>query len=427
MQAAASAAERALIDAPAEHIFRCTPAHPRGVRQPTGSMSTSTSTKTLLTLVAPAALVLAVTCTALLVAPASPLLGRAADGYPLVVMATCVLLAWRLQRSRLLILALLAACAAVALEPRLYGSSAAVAMAVATSLPLGLALLSTTALLAALPTVTVLLLLAWAPGQVLPVLEYDVLAIGPTSLSQVSILAGTLAVLVAGLFALLRRRPADAGLAWALLAVVIAFNAETGTVARDLWLLAAGVVLLISLMEAAYAMAFHDDLTSLPGRRALNQLLASVRAPYTVAVVDVDHFKSFNDRYGHDVGDQVLRMVASRLGAVGGGGRAFRSGGEEFTIVFPGKSKAESLPHVQAVRESIEQSKFTLRTLPRPKGKNAAAARGTGRGAGRQFGVTISAGLASYSSASESAQAVVKSADKAMYRAKKNGRNRVVA
>ncbi|HEU5208972.1 MAG TPA: GGDEF domain-containing protein [Longimicrobiales bacterium] len=403
-------------------------------------MATSTSTKTLLTLVAPAALVLAVTCTALLVAPASPLLGRAADGYPLVVMATCVLLAWRLQRSRLLILALLAACAAVALEPRLYGSSAAVTMVVATTLPLGLALLSTTAdrpisapraylqlLLAALPTVTVLLLLAWAPGQVLPILEYDVLAIGPTSLSQVSILAGTLAVLVAGLFALLRRRPADAGLAWALLAVVIAFNAEPGTVARDLWLLAAGVVLLVSLMEAAYAMAFHDDLTSLPGRRALNQLLASVRAPYTVAVVDVDHFKSFNDRYGHDVGDQVLRMVASRLGAVGGGGRAFRSGGEEFTIVFPGKSKAEALPHVQAVRESIEQSKFTLRTLPRPKGKNAAAARGTRRGGGRQLGVTISAGLASYSSASEGPQAVVKSADKAMYRAKKNGRNRVVA
>lgn len=288
-------------------------------------MATSTSTKTLLTLVAPAALVLAVTCTALLVAPASPLLGRAADGYPLIVMATCVLLAWRLLRSRLLILALLAACAAVALEPRLYGSSAAVAMVVATTLPLGLALLSATAdrpisapraylqlLLAALPTVTVLLLLVWAPGQVLPILEYDVLAIGPTRLSQVSVLAGTLAVLVAGLFARLRRRPADAG-------------------------------------------------------------------------------------------------------------------GEEFTIVFPGKSKAEALPHVQAVRESIEQSKFTLRTLPRPRGQNAAAARGTKSSRRRQLGVTISAGLASYSSANESPQAVVKSADKAMYRAKKNGRNRVVA
>src|SRR5690606_24386343 len=147
--------------------------------------------------------------------------------------------------------------------------------------------------------------------------------------------------------------------------------------------LAAGIVLLIALMEAAYAMAFHDELTALPGRRALNQLLASVRAPYTVAVIDVDRFKSFNDRYGHDVGDQVLRMVASKLGAVGGGGRAFRSGGEEFTIVFPGKSKTEALPHVQDVRAEIEQSKFTLRTLPRPKGRGAAAARGTRSAGGR--------------------------------------------
>jgi GGDEF domain-containing protein len=193
------------------------------------------------------------------------------------------------------------------------------------------------------------------------------------------------------------------------------------------WLLAAGVILVIALIEVSYVMAFHDELTALPGRRALNQLLASVRAPYTVAVIDVDRFKSFNDRYGHDVGDQVLRMVAAKLAAVGGGGRSFRSGGEEFTIVFPGRTKPEALPHVQAVRAAVEDATFTLRKLPRPKGKKAATARGAKRDAGRQLGVTISAGLASFSPASGSAHAVMKLADKAMYRAKKNGRNRVVA
>jgi|SRR5690554_113496 len=402
-------------------------------------MATPTSTKTLLTLVVPAALVLAAAGIALATAPESPWLARAADGYPLVAMATCVLLAWRLQRSRLLIVALVTACAVVALEPRFNGYTTA-DMVVAATLPLGFALLSITAdrpisapraylqlMLATLPTTVALILLALVPEHVAAVLEYDLLGIGRMPLSQVVLLAGVLAVLVAGLLAFVRRRPADAGLAWAMLAVVLAFHAGAGSIARDVWVLAAGVALLVALMEAAYDMAFHDELTALPGRRALNQLLANVRAPYTVAVIDVDHFKSFNDRYGHDVGDQVLRMVASKLAAVGGGGRAFRSGGEEFTIVFPGKSKTEALPHVQAVREAVEQSKFTLRSLPRPKGKNAAAARGTKRGGGRQLGVTISAGLASYTSATESAQAVIKSADKAMYRAKKNGRNRVVA
>lgn len=402
-------------------------------------MPTSTSTKTLLTLVAPAALVLGAAAAALLSAPDAPLLARAADGYPLVALAACVLLAWRLQRSRLLIAALLIASAGALLEPRLLRSDAVLNTLVATTLPLGLALLAITAdrpisapraylqlLLAVLPAAAGAVLLAVRRTELVELLHYDVLEIGPTAVSQVAALACTLSVLIAGMLAAIRRRPADAGLAWAILAAALAFTALPGTVTRDVWLLGAGVVLLIALMEAAYAMAFHDELTALPGRRALNQLLATVRAPYTVAVIDVDHFKSFNDRYGHDVGDQVLRMVASRLAAVGGGGRPFRSGGEEFTIVFPGKSKTEAVPHVQAVREAIEDTTFTLRNLPRPKGPNAAAARGTKKG-GRRIGVTISAGLASYTTASESAQAVVKSADKAMYRAKKNGRNRVVA
>jgi len=79
----------------------------------------------------------------------------------------------------------------------------------------------------------------------------------------------------------------------------------------------------------------------LPSRRALIERLPSLGRRYTVAMVDVDHFKNFNDTYGHDAGDQVLRMVASRLGEVSGGGTAFRYGGEEFTILFPGKGGKE--------------------------------------------------------------------------------------
>ena len=76
---------------------------------------------------------------------------------------------------------------------------------------------------------------------------------------------------------------------------------------------ASGAVLLIALLETSYKMAYHDELTQLPSRRALNEALLKLPDWYTVAMVDVDHFKKFNDTYGHAAGDQALRLVASRL------------------------------------------------------------------------------------------------------------------
>ena len=82
---------------------------------------------------------------------------------------------------------------------------------------------------------------------------------------------------------------------------------------------------------------------------------------YSIAMVDVDHFKRFNDTYGHDTGDEVLRMVAGRLAEVGGGGRAFRFGGEEFAIVFPARNAADCVRHLEALRAAIQRSSFMVR------------------------------------------------------------------
>jgi diguanylate cyclase (GGDEF)-like protein len=95
------------------------------------------------------------------------------------------------------------------------------------------------------------------------------------------------------------------------------------------------------VLQDSYRMAFHDELTGLPGRRALNERLMGLDDHYAIAMIDVDHFKLFNDSWGHEVGDQVLKLVASRLQRVGGGGRAYRYGGEEFTIVFAGLRLSE--------------------------------------------------------------------------------------
>src|SRR6185436_12678910 len=91
---------------------------------------------------------------------------------------------------------------------------------------------------------------------------------------------------------------------------------------------AAGAVLVGALMQESHRLAFRDELTGLPGRRALDARLRSLPGRYTVAMVDVDHFKKFNDTHGHDIGDQVLKLVGARLAEVGGSGKAFRYGGE---------------------------------------------------------------------------------------------------
>ena len=123
----------------------------------------------------------------------------------------------------------------------------------------------------------------------------------------------------------------------------------------------AGLILISSIIENSYFLAYHDELTTLPARRAFNDALLRLEAPYAVAVVDIDHFKKFNDTYGHDTGDQVLRLVAGKLAGVTGGGRAYRVGGEEFSILFPGKSAKDVMPHLDLLRTVIEVATFRVR------------------------------------------------------------------
>jgi GGDEF domain-containing protein len=172
-------------------------------------------------------------------------------------------------------------------------------------------------------------------------------------------------------------------------------------------------------------MAFCDDLTGLPSRRALNEDLRGMGRRYALAMVDVDHFKKFNDTHGHDVGDQVLRMVAFRILKVAGGGRAYRYGGEEFTIIFPGKDSKDALTHLEALRKEIADYRMTLRGPDRPANDDAGRNRRAGRGADRTVSVTVSMGLAEAGEGGVTPEQVLKAADSALYRAKSKGRNQV--
>src|SRR2546421_12177883 len=86
-------------------------------------------------------------------------------------------------------------------------------------------------------------------------------------------------------------------------------------------------------------------------------------------MIDVDHFKRINDRHGHDVGDQVLRMIAAKLAQVPGGGKAYRYGGEEFAVIFAARGGEECVPDLDKLRTIGEDTRFILRARFRPKTK----------------------------------------------------------
>lgn len=183
------------------------------------------------------------------------------------------------------------------------------------------------------------------------------------------------------------------------------------------------LVLVVSVAQEAYQMAFRDELTGLPGRRALNERLQRLGRQYVIAMADVDRFKAFNDTHGHDVGDEVLRLVASRLRKVGGGGRAYRYGGEEFALVFPGRTLEHCLAHLEAVRKAVEEYPLQLRDKPhRPKDKELGRQR-RGASSTPTVSVSISIGVAERLEGQRSPEEVIKMADQALYSAKGAGRN----
>jgi len=227
--------------------------------------------------------------------------------------------------------------------------------------------------------------------------------------------------------ALRRGTPLSRGFLWALAATLLAFVAGPdrlpgGLPTAGVLFTAAGLSLVVALIETAHALAFRDALTGLPSRRALDDALHRLDGPFAIAMIDVDHFKSVNDTHGHDVGDQVLRMVAAQLDEVGAAGRAFRYGGEEFAILFSGHDPADVVAALEAVRAAVGASRFTLRGADRPRRRPKQPRRRPGAA---QLGVTISIGVAERAAGDADAAPVIARADAALYRAKKAGRNRL--
>ncbi|GEN37794.1 hypothetical protein PTE01_09040 [Pseudoalteromonas tetraodonis GFC] len=146
-----------------------------------------------------------------------------------------------------------------------------------------------------------------------------------------------------------------------------------------------------------------DDLTKVYNRRCFYQHVKGIaNNPYTVLIIDIDHFKRINDDFGHDVGDQVLKQFASKVNALFNNENIFaRIGGEEFAAYLPSYELDEVLNFAQTILE-------TARTIT----------------VQNQRSLTVSIGIA-HRSSEQSFDNVMKRADQALYRAKKAGRDRL--
>ena len=168
-------------------------------------------------------------------------------------------------------------------------------------------------------------------------------------------------------------------------------------------------------MQASIEMAVYDQLTGLHNRRFMDVHLAALmeqaagrNKPLSLLVLDIDHFKSVNDTYGHDAGDDVLKTFAARVKAmVRGADLLCRMGGEEFVIAMPDTPAHAAIKVAERIREAIAAETFAINDGM------------------RSIRVTVSIGLAERDKEVVS-DAILKRADKALYRAKAEGRNRVM-
>ncbi|WP_105431072.1 PleD family two-component system response regulator [Neorhizobium sp. T6_25] len=170
-------------------------------------------------------------------------------------------------------------------------------------------------------------------------------------------------------------------------------------------------------MRQTIELAVTDGLTGLSNRRYLDNHLkvlfnrAAARSkPLSVCITDIDRFKSVNDAYGHDAGDEVLKEFAARVrSTVRGADLACRYGGEEFVVVMPDTDAMSAGAIAERLRSIIESQPFHLKT------------------AGIMLNITASLGLACSTQGAETPEQLLKQADRALYEAKNSGRNRVVA
>jgi diguanylate cyclase (GGDEF)-like protein len=185
------------------------------------------------------------------------------------------------------------------------------------------------------------------------------------------------------------------------------------------------ILSLYTIYRVYWEKAYIDELTVLPNRRAFNEQLKKLGKNYTIAMIDIDHFKNFNDTYGHTEGDNVLRFIAKHIkdrikGSV------FRYGGEEFSVLFKRGRINEVYWQLDRMRQKLALKDFYIRLPEKDRKNKSEQDRGKRSSKTKKVKLTVSIGMAQKTVNLKNVEEVIKKADKALYDAKNKGRNRCV-
>jgi diguanylate cyclase (GGDEF)-like protein len=209
---------------------------------------------------------------------------------------------------------------------------------------------------------------------------------------------------------------------WALILTFSALVVNKIGPASSIFFAMAGLILVISVIENIYFEGFRDELTDLPTSQVLIGNLSKLKTGYTLAMIEIDHFKKLKDNHGRKVSKQIIRMVGSKLASVTGG-MPFRYGDAVFLVVFPGMFVQETMPRLEKLRIMIKESGFMTpsqkdshKRLKRLKGLKIQP---------DKIPLPVSIGVAEKIDLDIRPQQVIKSAEEALYFARKEGRDRI--
>jgi diguanylate cyclase (GGDEF)-like protein len=237
-----------------------------------------------------------------------------------------------------------------------------------------------------------------------------------------------LAFLISGVMHAVRfaagRDPMDAGGAWALAAVFVAFHSSQFGWNATPFFSTAALILFISLLQTSYRRTYRDELTGVSGRHAYEEATAQLGSNFALAVVGIDQLKSYAGSHGKPVMEQILKLLAPKMQTACQGRYVFRVSGEEFTVLFPHQSAMEALVVLDHVRSSIESTALFLRGREHVWEHRRGVK--TPGGKDRALPVTVSIGVAEKSSDDKaSLNQVIKGAYRALYEVKGAGGNAV--
>lgn len=243
---------------------------------------------------------------------------------------------------------------------------------------------------------------------------------GALGISDAVLSVGLFALLLTGGLAFGRGHRLDKGFFWVALTVPMALRGGADSFESTVYLTAAGLILIVNVIEKSFTLSLRDTLTNLPARRALRREARREKESYALALIGVDRYRPLHDRYGREAADRVIKKVAFHMAKAPGAGRAFRYDDDAFALLFPGKGRDEVLDDLEALRRDIEDFRFLLRPKAGRNGQDGAPRPSLG------WLLTVSIGVTERGAKKRWAAtywAIARAARRAMQRGQKAGGN----